>query len=124
MERSLAVPLSPRTYGFGNAFEHFLIAEIRRLADYAGKDWRFAYLRTPQGVEVDLIIDRPGESRVLMEIKSAVDIGEKDCANLARFQADSKRPVLAILASLSERPKKIGSVLCLPWRDALEKLGI
>jgi uncharacterized protein len=124
LERTLEVPLSPRTYGFGNAFEHFLIAEIRRLAEYAGKDWRFAYLRTAQGVELDLIIDRPGEARVLLEIKSAGEVGEKDCANLARFQAESKRPILAVLASLSERPKKIGSVLCLPWRDALEKLGI
>ncbi len=124
LDRTLDVALSPRTYGYGNAFEHFLISEIRRLADYAGKDWRYSYLRTVQDVEIDLVIDRPGESRVFLEIKSATEITESDCANLAKLQLDSKSPVKAILASNSKVPKKIGKVLCLPWRDAIEEIGI
>jgi predicted AAA+ superfamily ATPase len=124
LERTVDLPLTPRTYGYGNAFEHFLIGEIRRLADYAGKDWRYSYLRTVQGVEIDLIIDRPGESRVFLEIKSATEIEESDCAALMKMQSDSKQPVLAILASRSPTPKRIGKVLCLPWKLALEELGI
>ena len=124
LERTLDLPLTPRTYGYGNAFEHFLIAEIRRLADYAGHDWRYSYLRTAQGVEIDLIIDRPGESRVYLEIKSATQVDDSDCAALAKMQSDSKRPVTAIVASLSPVPKRIGKVLCLPWKQALEELGI
>lgn len=124
LDRTLDVPLKPGTYGYGNAFEHFLIAEIRRLADYAGKDWRYSYLRTVQGVEIDLILDRPGESRVFMEIKSGTEIRESDCMNLAKLQADSAQPVLAILASRAKSAKKIGRVLCLPWRQALEEIGL
>lgn len=123
-DRTLDVPLKPGPYGYGNAFEHFLIAEIRRFADYAGKDWRHSYLRTVQGVEIDLILARPGEPRVFMEIKSGTDIRESDCANLARLQADSKQPALAILVSRAEAAKKIGRVLCLPWRRALEEIGL
>jgi predicted AAA+ superfamily ATPase len=124
LERTLDVTLSPRTYGYGNAFEHFLIAEIRRLADYAGKDWRFSYLRTVQDVEIDLIIDRPGEPRVFLEIKSASEVSKEYCANLARMQEDSKTPVIALLASRCPTAKKIGNVLCLPWQRVLEELGI
>jgi uncharacterized protein len=124
LDRTLDVPLKPNTYGYGNAFEHFLIAEIRRLADYANKDWQFSYLRTVQGVEIDLIIDRPGERRVFLEIKSGTEMRESDCANLAKLQADSKQPVLAILASRAKASKKIGGVLCLPWRQALEEIGL
>jgi predicted AAA+ superfamily ATPase len=124
LERTLDVGLSPRTYGYGNAFEHFLIAEIRRLADYAGKDWRYSYLRTVQDVEIDLVIDRPGEPRVFLEIKSATDVDEKDCTNLAKLQAESKKPVVASLASRSEVAKKIGKIHCLPWKEAIAMIGI
>lgn len=124
LDRTLDTPLKPSTYGYGNAFEHFLIAEIRRLADYAGKDWRYSYLRTVQGVEIDLILDRPGETRVFMEIKSGTEIRESDCVNLAKLQADSKQPVWAILATRAKSAKKIGKVLCLPWRQALEEIGL
>jgi predicted AAA+ superfamily ATPase len=124
LERTLDLPLTPRTYGYGNAFEHFLISEIRRIADYAGKDWRYSYLRTVNDVEIDLVIDRPGEPRVFMEIKSATEVRETDCTNLAKLQAESKKPVTSILAFHGKGAKKIGKVLCLPWRQAIEEIGI
>lgn len=124
LERILDQPLSPKTYGYGNAFEHFFIAEIRRLAEYAGKDWRFSYLRTNHGVEIDLIIDRPGLPRVYLEIKSTMAINESDTVSLEKILADVKKPVLVILASKCPTEKKIGKVLCLPWQRALEEMGI
>jgi uncharacterized protein len=124
LERTLDLPLEPRTYGFGDAFEHFVIAELRRLADYAGKDWRYSYLRTPQGAEIDLIVDRPGEPRIFLEVKSSEHVEESDAANLNRFAADSKRPVTAIIASRDPVAKRLGATLCLPWQRALEEIGV
>jgi uncharacterized protein len=124
LERVLDQPLNARTYGYGNAFEHFFVIELRRLAEYAGKDWRFSYLRTNAGAEIDLIVDRPGESRAFIEIKSSVSVDERDVTNLARFQADSSRPVQAYLVSRDPTAKRIGKVLCLPWEKGLEELGV
>jgi predicted AAA+ superfamily ATPase len=122
LERTLDLSLEPRTYGYGDAFEHFVIAELRRLADYAGKDWRYSYLRTPQDAEIDLIVERPGAPRVFLEIKSSETVRDADVANLNRFAADSKVPVTAILASRDPVAKRIGETLCLPWDRALEEI--
>jgi uncharacterized protein len=124
LERLTDQPITPRTYGYGNAFEHFFILELRRLAEYAGKDWRYSYLRTNHGVEIDLIVDRPGQNRVFLEIKSSTTVDEHDTANLERILADIKKPVLAILASRCPTAKVIGKVLCLPWQRALEEIGV
>jgi predicted AAA+ superfamily ATPase len=124
LERLLDQPLTPRTYGYGAAFEHFLIAEIIRLADYAGKDWRFSHLRTHNGTEIDLIVDRPGEVRVFMEIKSSENVDERDTGTLERFAAESKRPLLPLLASRCPVAKRIGKVLCLPWQRVFEEMGL
>lgn len=124
LEHILDQPMNARTYGFGNAFEHFYLAELRRLMDYAGKEWKLSCLRTNHGVEIDLILDRPGKGRVFLEIKSATSVDERDVAHLARFQADSKKPVEALLVSRCPTPKKIGKVLCLPWERSFEELGV
>jgi uncharacterized protein len=50
---SLSIPLEPRTYAYGRAFEHFLITEIRRLIQAFEKDWRLSYLTTKDGSEID-----------------------------------------------------------------------
>lgn len=124
MERMLDVPVAQRTYGYGTAFEHFLIAEIRRLADYAGLDWRFHHLRTNHGAEIDLVIDRPGKPPLFLEIKSADRVDERDTRSLEAFLADAPEGTEGMLLSRSEIPLRIGKVLCLPWRRGLEEMGL
>lgn len=123
-ERMLEVPVAPRTFGYGAAFEHFLTAEIRRLADYAGKDWKLSYLRTNHGAEIDLVIDRPGLPPVFMEIKSADQVDERDTRSLEAFLADAPAGTEGMLLSQCETEKKIGSVWCLHWRRGLEEIGL
>jgi predicted AAA+ superfamily ATPase len=123
-ERMLEVPVSPRTYAYGNAFEHFLIAEIHRLADYAGLDWKLCYLRTNHGAEIDLVIDRPGRPPLFLEIKSADQVDERDTRSLEAFLADAPEGTEGMLLSQCETAKRIGRVLCLPWRRGLEEMGL
>lgn len=123
LNNTLTVELKPQTYAFGAAFEHFVINEINRLQSYAKKDYRFSYLRTKDGVEIDLIIERPGLKRALVEIKSTARVADDDVRALQQLGNDVPNSE-AFCLSLDPAPKKIGAVACLPWLAGLEELGL
>ena len=123
LERSLTIGLMEGTYGFGRAFEHFIILEIIRLSQYQNKDWTFSYLQTKDNAEIDLIIDRPGMPTVLIDIKSTKQIKERDTLTLNRFAKDIKNSEQFCI-SRDEHEKKIGSVWCCPWQSAFTKIGL
>jgi predicted AAA+ superfamily ATPase len=123
LNNTLTVELKPQTYAFGNAFEHFVINEINRLQDYGKKDYRLSYLRTKDGVEIDLIIERPGLKRALVEIKSTSRITDDDVRALRRIGNDVSSSE-AFCLSLDPTPKKIGEVLCVHWQRGLEEVGL
>lgn len=123
LENTLTVELKPQTYAYGLAFEHFVINEINRLQSYAKKDYRLSFLRTKDGVEIDLIIERPGLKRALIEIKSTERVNEEDVRSLQFLGKDISNSE-AFCLSLDPTPKKIGDVLCLPWQQGLEEIGL
>ena len=97
--------------------------EIVRLCSYLKPDWRCSYLRTKDGAEIDLIIDRPGLPHALIEIKSTINAGERDVATLNRFSnAFSSAELFCI--SRDPHEKKIGYVWCFPFKIALQKIGL
>jgi predicted AAA+ superfamily ATPase len=61
-------------HDYGKAFEHFIICEFHRLIRYKKPDWKMFYLRTNDSAEIDLIIERPRQKIILIEIKSTDDI--------------------------------------------------
>ncbi len=123
LSQTLRVELPPHTYAYGAAFEHFVINEIIRLDSYGRKDFRFSYLRTKDGVEIDLIIERPGLPRALVEIKSTSRVMMDDITALRRLSPDipNSHPYCF---SLDPAPKVIEGVTCLPWDKGLEELGL
>jgi len=116
--------MAPSTYGFGKAFEHFVLLELIRLSDSRRRDWKFSYLRTNHGVEIDCIIDRPGKPRVLLEIKSKERADETDLRGLENIAAGFRGPVQPICVSRETKARRVGKVLCLPWRRLFEELGL
>ncbi|HBL19218.1 MAG: hypothetical protein A2X36_10250 [Elusimicrobia bacterium GWA2_69_24] len=123
LSHALTVDLVPRTYEYGAAFEQFLINEILRLQSYAKKDYRLSYLRTKDGVEIDLIVERPGLRRALVEIKSTQRVGPEEVRGLGRLSPDIPNSE-AFCLSLDPIPKKIAGVSCLPWQQGLSELGL
>lgn len=123
LSQTLSVDLPPHTYAFGVAFEHFLVNEIQRLQSYGKKDYRFSYLRTKDGVEVDLIIERPGQKRALVEIKSTERLGPEDVRALKRLSPDIPNSESFCL-SLDPVAKVMEGVRCFPWQRGLEELGL
>lgn len=123
LDGTLALDLPPNTYGFGKAFEHFIIGECHRLNDYLRKDYRFYYLRTQNQLEVDLIIERPGLSTAIVEIKSSAQVDERDTKTIRLFLDDMK-PADGFCLSLDPTPKQIDGVRCLPWQKGLDEIGL
>ena len=123
LDRTLDLPLNAGTYEYGKAFEHFMITQIVHLSQYRYPDWRFSYLRTGAGVEIDLIIERPGLPVAIIEIKSSQRIDERDVRGLARFTGDFHEP-LALCISRDRARMQIDDVLCVHWREALEELKL
>jgi predicted AAA+ superfamily ATPase len=121
LQRRLNVPLEPQTSEYGEAFECWFINECQRLNQYLECDYAFSYLRTKDDLELDLIIDRPGREPALVEVKSAASIDDRHIRNLLAFHYDFPGADL-ICASKVREARKIGPVLVLPWRQALERL--
>lgn len=119
----LEIPLKQGTYAYGIAFEHFLVNEIHRLLSYQNTTFQLSYIRTKHNVEVDVILERPGITTALIEIKSSGNITEEDIAHLQSIGPDFPKSVSYCL-SLDPKARKIGNVICLPWQDGLQELGL
>jgi predicted AAA+ superfamily ATPase len=123
LERSLTVPLLPQTYAFGEAFEHFVFLEMQRRNEYHKRDYRFSYLQTHDGAEVDFVLERPGKPLALVEIKSATRLEPSMAKHLQRF-GDDLGDCEAYLLSLDAMPQRFGLVHALPWEEGLQTLGL
>lgn len=118
LARMLSIPLKPSTKDYGKAFEHFIILECIRLANYYYPEYRFSYLKTKDDVEIDLIVERPGKKILCIEIKSTDTVREDKISSFMNLVKDIENSE-AICISREIRAKKIGNIMVLPWRDAL-----
>jgi predicted AAA+ superfamily ATPase len=121
LEGLLNAPIVAGTYAYGRAFEHFIMCEAHRLNSYLRKDFKFSYLKTKSDLEIDLIINRPGQSKVLVEIKSTSQISDDDASTLNHFVDDFPGASFQIW-SQDLRPKQFGHVKAVHWQDALRSL--
>ena len=123
LSRTLNIPLNPGTYAYGRAFEHFIVTEALRRNDYLKKDFRFSYLRTKDGAEVDLVIDRPGQPTILMEIKSSEKVDHTDLRHLKMFMRDIPNSK-AVCLSQEPLPRIVDGIAIFPWEDGLAEIGL
>ncbi|MBP9706528.1 MAG: ATP-binding protein [Oligoflexales bacterium] len=121
LDRTLEIPLKPGTAAYGEAFEHFIVLEIYRLSSYQKKDYELSYLLTKDGAEIDLILERPGKSVALIEIKSKNRVDEHDARHLEHFRKDFTTPELFLLSN-DPNNKRLGAVSALYWRDGLREI--
>lgn len=121
LARQLDVPLRSATHAYGDAFEHFIIAECIRLASYLRLQYKFSYLRTMSGVEIDLIIERPGKTTVLIEIKSTDKILPGMLTQFIKISQTINNSI-ALCLSRDVYRKQFEHVLALPWQDGLKEI--
>jgi len=118
LNRQIDRPLTDETYNYGTLFEHFIIHEITRRALYAERDWAFSFLRTADGQELDLVIDRPGMRTLVVEIKSTKAIRTEHTEVAARLGKDIPDSEILVL-SRDPEPKQYGAVRSLHWREGI-----
>ena len=118
---TLRVELLPQTYAFGDAFEHWVILECHRANEYKKLDYKMSYLRSKSGTEIDIVVERPGNTELLVEIKSAERITKDHASKVRRFINDWDRPCQGQIWSLDKNAKIIDEVECIYWRDGIDR---
>ena len=115
---TLNVPVTPQSYGYGRAFEQFLVLEIYRLNSYFRKRYKLSYLRTKDNAEIDLVVERPGEGHVLLEIKSTQNASAQHGKYLRTFTRELPKSE-GWIVSLDEHNRMEGELRFLHWQSAL-----
>ena len=115
LNQRLQLNLDSSTSLYGLHFEHFIISEIFRYNHYLALDWSLYYLMTKDNVEIDLIIERPGDSTLLIEIKSSDRITEDSVRSLSRMVLGFDGPTKVLCLSQDFDEKNILGVHCQHW---------
>lgn len=116
--RFLNVPPQPGTSYFGDLFESLVVTELHARSSYENLDWQLSYLLTKGGIEVDLVVKRPGRPLALVEIKSTREVREEHAAGLRAFLADFPDADFFLL-SQDPRPRMMGRIQALPWDQGI-----
>jgi len=119
--RQVDQPLTDQNYNYGNLFEHFIVSELKRSAAYKARDFQFSFLRTANDQELDLVIDRPGHPRAVVEIKSTLNIRENDVAVTNRLGTDISGAKLYCLSRDPVR-KQFGAVDAVYWSEGIKEI--
>lgn len=118
--RLLSVPLQPSTPAYGDAFEHFVILECFKLRDASHSEFRFSYLKTKDDAEIDLVVERPGQPILFIEIKSGTHITRNSLSSFIQLTKDFG-PCEAICLCDDPLEKMIEHIRVLPWKKGLKQ---
>lgn len=122
LNRRLNTPLIKGTFEYGNLFEQFIILEMHRLNSYFSLDFQFSYLQTNNGLEVDVIIERPGLPTAFVEIKSTESISDSDLVSLRSIKKDFPKHQYFCLSN-DANEVSADAIEILPWEKGLRELG-
>lgn len=116
LAKKTGLPIEPRTPDHGKAFEHFVLLEIMRQADYQRSDLNFSYYRTESGAEVDLIVETPKGEVLAVEIKATDSVDSTHLRGLRSFSEVCPSAKLCC-ASLAPHPRQADNIIVLPWQE-------
>ena len=103
---------------FGDAFEHFIVNEVRAYNLYAKKREQLCYWRSVRQDEVDLVIDK----KVAIEIKSTKQVKNKHLKGLLALKEEGLfQDYLIVSQDPIEQTHDTGIVM-IPWDKFLDKL--
>lgn len=123
LNNTLKVELQPGTSAYGDAFEHFIILECIKLASIYFLQFQFSYLQTKDGAEIDLIVERPGEKLLLIEIKSSDNVDFSKLANLQKLSEDIGN-CEAICLSRDAKKRSKENIIIYPWQEGIKKFFV
>jgi len=116
----LTVPPISGTSYYGELFEQFIVSECIKLTHCYQSEYRLSYLLTTSGAEIDLVVERPGQIPLFIEIKSKNNVHSTDLETLAKLSHDFGA-CEAVCFSQDPRAKKIGDITVYPWQEGIRK---
>lgn len=117
----LHLPLEKATFQYGKLFEQFIILEIYKLNLYFNKKFKLHYFQSKDGVEIDLVVERPGSKRKFIEIKSSNTIRSDKISNLISFSKEFKETDCICLCQ-TEQESIVEGVRVLPWKKGIKEV--
>ena len=106
---------------YGNLFESFFINEVQRLNEYLQAGYNLSYLRTKDELEIDLIIEKPRQPPILLEIKSSNRVDERKFDRFKNLKKDLGAKEFWV-ACQEPFPRASAAVEILPWQEVLKRL--
>lgn len=106
----------PGTPEFGEAFETYLMHELRSYSDYVSGE-TLNFWRSTTGFEVDFIIG----DHTAVEVKAKSNVSQQDLRSL-RALAEEKRLKRYLCVCLEPRTRRVEGVLVIPFKDFLVAL--
>lgn len=107
------------TYEYGKLFESFIISEIYKINKYLEKDYKLFFLKTKDGVEIDLIIENHINKTFFIEIKSG-EVNDLDSFNakymLSKDVANSEFIILSQNKSMLSK----NNITVMPWQSGIK----
>lgn len=122
LNNRLNVPLKKGTFEYGDLFEQFIILEMHRLNSYYSLDYQFSYLQTNNGLEVDIVIERPGKPTAFVEIKSTEKLIQSDIASLTSLKKDFPQHQYFCLSN-DKKDTVSDAIRIVHWEKGLQELG-
>lgn len=121
LARMLSVPIQHGTSYYGECFEHFIICEIVKLCGYFHHEYKLSYFQTKDGVEIDLVVERPAQKTLYLEIKSTKNITESDISSFLKLSQEFQNAEFTCLSN-DPAEKQFGHVKCSYWEDGIRNL--
>lgn len=110
--------IEPKTKDWGDAFEHFIISEVRAYNEYNRLRWSINYWRDKHKNEVDLILD----GKVAIEIKGTHKVANKHLNGLKAISGEAKWNS-RIIVSFDHLSRTLDQgIVCLHWQKFLDEL--
>lgn len=113
---------APSTSYYGELFEHFIINECIKISQLYYPEYRFSFLKTKDGAEIDLVVDRPGLPLLMIEIKSTHQVHSNHLTTLK--QLSSELEAEAVVLSQDPMTRKIDHIYLYPWDQGIQKLFV
>jgi len=101
---------------FGEAFETYLMHELKSYSDYISGE-QLSYWRSTSGFEVDFIIG----DHTALEVNAKKNLSPNDIKSL-RMLAEEGKLKRYICVSMEPRMRKVDNIVILPYREFLESL--
>jgi predicted AAA+ superfamily ATPase len=104
-------------------FEHLIFNQILSSACAKDLDIQISIFRTPDGAEVDFIVEIEGNLFAIV-VKHSSNIGHSDLRGLSNFTKSSLQECIPMIFYTGDIERKIENISVLPWQKGMQEIGL